>query len=41
MAAALSGQSLDETAAALVALANDRGGPDNITVLLARVMRDA
>ena len=37
LAEVASGQNLDEACAELIAMANDRGGPDNITVVLARV----
>jgi len=36
-----SGESLDRACRDLIALANERGGPDNITVVLARLESDA
>lgn len=40
MAELASGESLDRACRELIALANDRGGPDNITVVLARLESD-
>src|SRR5262249_45795447 len=37
LAEVASGANLDEACTELIAMANDRGGPDNITVILARV----
>lgn len=37
IAAAASGESLDQACADLISLANQRGGPDNITVVMARI----
>lgn len=37
LAEAAGGPDLEEACARLIALANDRGGPDNITIILARV----
>ena len=40
LAAAVTGHNLDQASRDLIKLANERGGPDNITVVLARMSRE-